>query len=101
MSGLLSRLRAKLVTFIHLKTEFHCPYFLALFTNVTVLAAMLPIMSKLNVILGSECVSTWEFWYSLEKELKMMMFLPLQNILYSAITSLILNISQFSSLKIL
>ena len=34
MPGLLSRLRAKLVTFIHLKTEFHCSYFLALFTNV-------------------------------------------------------------------
>ena len=30
----------------------------ALFINFSVLATMLPIMAKLNVILGSECVNT-------------------------------------------
>ena len=33
--------------------------------------AMLPIIAKLNVILMSECVNTWEFLHSLGKELKM------------------------------
>ena len=56
---------------------------------------MLPIMAKLSVILKSECVNSWEFLHSLGKELKVMMILPLKNIFYSAITHLILKISQF------
>ena len=45
--------------------------------------------------LRSECANTWELLHSLEKELKVMMILPLKNIFYSAITYLILKISQF------
>ena len=56
-----SRLSAKLLTFWHLKTKFHRSYVLALFTNFSVMAAMLPIMAKLSVILRSECVNTSEF----------------------------------------
>ena len=48
MSSLLSRLIAKLVTFLHLTTEFHRSYVLALFTGFRVVDAMLPIMAKLN-----------------------------------------------------
>ena len=58
ISCLFSRLSAELVTFLHLKTKFHRSYILALFTNFSVVAAMLPIMTKLNVILKSECVNT-------------------------------------------
>ena len=35
-------------------------------------------MTKLNVILRSECANTLEFQHSLEKELKVMMILPLK-----------------------
>ena len=91
ISDLFSRLNARLVTFLHLKTKFHRSYVL----TFTVVAAMLPIMAKLSVILKSECANTWEFLQSLGKELKMMMILPLKNIFYSAITRLILKISQF------
>ena len=65
---------------------------LALFTNFSVVAAMLPIMAKLSVILRSECANTWEFLHSLGKELKVMMIPPLKNIFYSAITHLNLKI---------
>ena len=41
ISGLFSRLSAKLVTFLQLKTEFHCSYVQALFINFSVMAAML------------------------------------------------------------
>ena len=58
MSDLLSRLSEKLVIFLHLKTKSHRSYVLALFTNFSVVAVMLLIMSKLSVILGSECVNT-------------------------------------------
>ena len=67
-------------------------YALALPINFSVVVAMLPIMKKLNNILRSECVATWEFRHSLEKVLKAMMILPLKNIFYSAITHLILKI---------
>ena len=60
-----SRLSARLVTFLHLKTKFHRSYVLALFTNVSVVAAMLRIMAKLSVILRSKCLNTWEFLHSL------------------------------------
>ena len=68
-------------------------------------AAIGPNMTKLNAILKPQCVNTWEFLHSLGKELKVMMILPLTNIFYSAITHLILKISQFllptaASLKI-
>ena len=95
MSDLLSRLSAKLVTFVHLKTKFHRFYVLVPFTNFSAVATMLPIMAKLNAILRSEWVSTWEYLHSLGKELKVMMILPLKNIFYSAIIRLILEISQF------
>ena len=61
--------KCKIVTFLHLKTKFHRSYVLALFTNFSVVAAMLPIMAKLSVILKSECAKTWEFLHSLGKEL--------------------------------
>ena len=73
----------------------HWSCFLALFTNLSAVAAMLPIMAKLNVILKSECVNTWEFLHSLAKELKETMILPLKNTFYSAIMHPILKISQF------
>ena len=82
---------ARLVTFLHLKTKFHRSYVLALFINFIVVA----IMAKLSVILKSECADTWEFLHSLGKELKLMMIPPLKSIFYSAITHLILKISQF------
>ena len=85
MSDLFSRLSTKLVTFLHLKTKFHCSYILALFTNFSVVAAMLPIMAKLSVTLRSEGMNTWEFLQSLEKGLKVMMILPLKKIFHSAI----------------
>ena len=88
---------AKLVTFLHLKTKFHCPYVLALpTTSFSVVAAMLLIMARLNLILRSEYVKIWEFLHLLGKELKVMMILPLKNIFYSVITHLILGICQFS-----
>ena len=68
---------AKLVTLLHLKTESHCSYDLALFKNFSVVAPILPIMVKLNTILRSECVSTWELRYSLGKDL-IVMILPLE-----------------------
>ena len=95
MSNLFSRLSAKLVTFLHLKTKLHRSYILALFTNFSVVAAMLPIMAKLSVILRSEFVNTLEFLHLLGKELKEMMILPLKNTFYSAFTDLILKIFQF------
>ena len=56
---------------------------------------MLPIIKKIRVILKSKCVNTWEFLQSLGRELKVMMIMPLKKIFYSAITHLILKISQF------
>ena len=91
---LFSRLSAG-SAFLHLKTKFHRSYVLALFTNFSEVAAMLPIMAKLSVILKSECANTWEFLHSLGKELKVMMIPPLKNIFYSATTHLNLKISQF------
>ena len=38
VSSLFSRLSAKLVTFLHLKTEFHRTYVQTLFTNFSVVA---------------------------------------------------------------
>ena len=54
--------------FLHLKKKFHHSYVVALFTNFSVVATMLPIMAKLNIILRTECVSTWEFRHSLGKK---------------------------------
>ena len=53
---------------------------------------------KLNIILRSEYVNTWEFLHLLGKELKVMVIRSLKNIFYSAITRMILKISQFSLL---
>ena len=85
-----------LVTFLHLKREFRCSYVLALFTNFNVVAAMLPTMAKLNVILKSECLNTWNFQHPLGKELKGMTILLLKKINYYALTRLILTIYRFS-----
>ena len=46
MSDFFSRLSAKLVTFLDLKTKFHRFFVLALFTNFSAVAVMLPIMAK-------------------------------------------------------
>ena len=83
----------KLSIFLHLKTEFHCFYVMSVFRNVSVVAAMLPVTAKLNVLLRSEWWNTWELRHSLGKELKVMTIVPLKNIFYSAITRLILNFS--------
>ena len=56
---------------------------------------MLPIMGKLNGMLRLKFENTWEFLYSLGKELKVMMILPLRNTFYSAVTHLVLEISYF------
>ena len=90
-----SRLSARLVTFLHLKTKLHRSYVSALFTNFSIVTAMLPIMKNVRVILKSKCVNTWEFLHSLVRGLKVMMIMPLKNIFYSAITHLILKISKF------
>ena len=95
MSNLFTRISAKFVIFLHLKTKFHRSYVLALFTYFSAVATVLPIMAKLSDILKSECVTTWEFPHSLGKELKEMTILPLKNTFYSAITHPILKISQF------
>ena len=55
ISGLLSRLSAKLVTFLYLKTEIHRSCVPQVFTNLSVLAEMSSFMAKINVILVSEC----------------------------------------------
>ena len=95
ISDLFPRISARLVTFLHLKTKFYRSYVLALFKNFSMVAAMLPNMAKLSVILKSECANTGGFLYSLRKELKVMMIPLLKNICYSATTHLILKISQF------
>ena len=41
--------------------KFHCSYLMTLFIDFSVMDLMLPIMTKLNAILMSECVNTWEF----------------------------------------
>ena len=61
ISGFISGLSLKLVNFLLLKTKFHDSYVLALFTSFSMVAAMLPIMAKLNGILRSECVTTGNF----------------------------------------
>ena len=70
MSNLFSRISAKLVTFSYLRTKFHHSYILALFTNFSVMAAMLLIMAKQSISLSSKCVNTQEFLQSLGKEFK-------------------------------
>ena len=44
-------------------------YVLPLFTKLSAVDAMLPIMVKVNVILKSECSKAWEFTYSWGEEL--------------------------------
>ena len=84
--------KCKISNFVHFKTKCHLSYILALFTNFSVVAAILRITAKLSVILKSECVNTWEFLHSLGKESKVMTILPLKNIFYSVITHQILKI---------
>ena len=72
-----SRLNTKLVTF---KDRIpYRSYVVALFTNCSMVAAMLPIMAKLIANLRSECVKTWEFWHPLREELKYMIIMALKN----------------------
>ena len=87
--------KCKISNFFTLLQLFFRSYVLALFITFSVVAAMLPIMEKLSIILKSECANTWEFLHSLGKELKVMMIPPLKNIFYSAITHRNLKISQF------
>ena len=87
MSDFFSRLSAKLGTFSHLEIKFDHFYVLALSTNFSAVASMVPIMAKLNVILRSEFVNLWEFLHSLRKESKVLMILPLKNTFYSTITT--------------
>ena len=65
-----SILSPKLVKFLHLNTKCHRSYVLALFTNFSVVAAVLPIMAKISVISKSECVNSWKFLDSLGKKVK-------------------------------
>ena len=67
---------------------------MALFINLSAVAAVLRTMAKLNIS-KSETVIAGEFQCSLEKELKAMMILLLKSIFCSAITRLVLNISPF------
>ena len=52
----------------HSKIKFIFSYVLALFINLSAVAAMLPNMAKLSAILKSECVNILEFLLLLEKE---------------------------------
>ena len=60
--------KCKLINFSHSKIKFLYSYVLALFINLSAVAAMLPIMAKLSAILKSECVNTLEFLLLLERE---------------------------------
>ena len=44
--------------FLYLMTEFHRSYIQALFTNFNLVAAVVPIIAKLNAILRAECMNT-------------------------------------------
>ena len=57
ISALFSWASAKAVAILHLKTELHRSYVLPVFINFSMVAAMLPIMAKLNAIIRSECMS--------------------------------------------
>ena len=48
-------------------------------------AAVLPIIAKLNIIIKSEIVNTWEFWHLLGEEVKVAMILTLKNIYFEII----------------
>ena len=37
---------------------------MVLFIKLSVVGRILPIMVYINVILSSECVNTWEFWWA-------------------------------------
>ena len=77
-----NKLSAELETFLHLKTQFHRSYVLAFSTNFSVVAAMLPIMAKLCNISRSECMNTWESLHPRGKELKVMMILSREHLLF-------------------
>ena len=78
---------SNLFTFKDKTPSFLGSYVLELMTNFKVIAAMLPNMAKLSVIIKVK--TPWNFCTHLEM---MMMILPLKNIFYSAITHLILEI---------
>ena len=80
--GFALQIKCKLVAFLYLKTGSYRFYVQALFINFRVVTAMLPVTAKLNVILSSEYVNTWEIQHSLGKKLKAMLILPLKNILF-------------------
>ena len=89
---LYSRLSTSWSIFLHSKTKFLLSYVLALFINLSAVAAMLSIMAKLSAILKSECVNALEFLLSLERDWKGITILPQKNIIYFAIIHLILTI---------
>ena len=80
--GFALQIKCKLVAFLYLKTGSYRFYVQALFINFRAVTAMLPVTAKLNVILSSEYVNTWEIQHSLGKKLKAMLILPLKNILF-------------------
>ena len=59
------QIKCKLINFLKL-VKFMFSYVLALFINLTVVPAMLPIITKLSVILKSECVNNLEVLLLLE-----------------------------------
>ena len=73
---LYSRVSASWSISSHSKIKFLFSYVLALFINLSAVAAMLPIMAKLNAILKSEYVNILEFLLSLERERKGITILP-------------------------
>ena len=62
--------------FLHSKKNLLFFYILVLLINLCVVAAMLPIMEKLSVILKSECVKSLEFLLLLEREWTGITILP-------------------------
>ena len=49
--GFVFQTKCKISKVLDLKTEFHRSYVMALFANFSLVAAMLPIMAKIDVIL--------------------------------------------------
>ena len=54
--------------FSHSKIKYLFSYVLALFINLTAVAAMIPVMEKISASLKSECVNTLKLLLLLERE---------------------------------
>ena len=66
--------------FSHSKIKFRFYYAVILFINLLVVTSVLPIMTKLNAILKSECSNILEFLVFLQKGFRWIMILPQRNI---------------------